>query len=52
MGIDKLMGNEGAKRLIKNQLNINTIGGNEMTEQEKTIAMIFDKSVEALGIMT
>lgn len=23
-----------------------------MTEQEKTIAMIFDKSVEALGIMT
>jgi len=27
-------------------------GGNGMTEQEKTIAMIFDKSVEALGIMT
>ena len=24
----------------------------EMTEQEKTIAKIFDKSVEALGIMT
>lgn len=27
MGIDKLMGNEGAKRLIKNQLNIKKESG-------------------------